>query len=353
MNLPQIFLESHNIKNRTFGFGVFNYELIKAIAKQNKEFEITLNLPDSSYLDIFDSNLFRYHQYYAFQRYSVFRIRKKFDLWHSLNQNIKIEPYYDIPYLLTIHNIIPVVEGDKKREMQFKEKIERADAITYISNFVKEETHNYFTIPKGVSEYVIYNGNSISEFLDTFSYEPEVPMSGPVLYAIGEFQERKNYASLVEMMRTLDDYVLIISGNTDNVYGEKIKKLIEKYRLERKVFLTGRVSEEGKQFYMKNCRALLFPSTQEGFGLPIVEAMRFGKPVFLSNLTSIPEVGGKDAFYWNSFDPEEMKKVLLKGLETFYSDEETNSKKMKERADFFSWEKAASEYLQVYRSMIQ
>jgi glycosyltransferase involved in cell wall biosynthesis len=53
-----------------------------------------------------------------------------------------------------------------------------------------------------------------------------------------------------------------------------------------------------KQFYLSKCHAFVFPSIREGFGLP--QAMHFGKPVFLSNKTSLPEVGGKHAYYWDN-----------------------------------------------------
>lgn len=52
----------------------------------------------------------------------------------------------------------------------------------------------------------------------------------------------------------------------------------------------------------ESCVAFLFPSITEGFGLPVIEAMSFGTPVFLSNSSSLPEVGGNEAFYWNSYE---------------------------------------------------
>ena len=100
-------------------------------------------------------------------------------------------------------------------------------------------------------------------------------------------------------------------------YGDKIKRLIADNGLTNQVFLTGKVSEEGKQFFMKNCTAFLFPSIREGFGLPPIEAMSFGKPTFLSNKTSLPEIGGEASIYWDNFDPEYMKDILFNGLNNF------------------------------------
>jgi len=62
------------------------------------------------------------------------------------------------------------------------------------------------------------------------------------------------------------------------------------------VSLLGTISESDKIFYYKNCLAFAFPSLREGFGFPVLEAMTFGKPVFLSNKTSLPEIGGSHAF---------------------------------------------------------
>lgn len=353
MGLPQIFLESHNIRNRTFGFGVFTYELIKELAKQNNHFELTLNLPKASYLDLFEGQHLKFHKYYSFQRYAFTRIRKKFDLWHSLNQNIRIEPHHNLPYLLTIHDIIPAVEGNKKRSKQFKEKIERSQAITYISQFVKEQTHQYFDIPANITEKVIYNGNSMANVKGIGDYVPEVVSEKPFLLAIGNFQARKNYTALIEMMRLTTEYTLILAGNNENSYGQEIKDLIQKYHLENRVLLTGKISEQSKQYYFEHAKALLLPSIQEGFGLPVVEAMHFGKPVFLSWLTSLPEVGGTEAFYWDNFDPEEMKNTVVEGLAHFYEDEEVNARKMQDRASMFSWENAAKEYLDIYESLVK
>ena len=64
----------------------------------------------------------------------------------------------------------------------------------------------------------------------------------------------------------------------------------QKHNLQDRVICTGKISEFDKQYYLKHCTAFVFPSLREGFGIPPIEAMRFGKPVFISNNTSLPEV---------------------------------------------------------------
>lgn len=352
----KVFIETHNINNQATGFGTFNYELIKGFEQHPYEnLELHLNSKKPSLLKSEFGQNFEYHKCYGFHRYKNFRSFNKYDLWHSVNQNTKIEPRFNTRYVLTIHdvNFFEEVSSDleNERNKRFIEKLKRATAITYISQYAKKQTHNYFDVPN-VPEQIIYNGNPISELLDTSSYSSNVPVNKPFFYTIGDFLERKNYGSLIEMMKLIKDYNLIISGNNNKKYGEEIKDLIVKNGLENKIFLTGKVSNVGKQFYIKNCEAFLFPSIREGFGLPPIEAMRFGKPVFMSDKTSLPEIGGDVANYWNNFDPEYMRDVVYEGLNNYENEKQLKKHKLMERALFFDWKKASGEYLELYKSVL-
>lgn len=349
-----VFLESHNIKNRAGGLGTFNYELIKAISKEDlNSLEIYLNSNNPGKLKDEFGDIFKYKKYISLHRYPAFRIRKKYDVWHSMNQNTKVEPFH-VPkkYVLTIHDVNFIEEHSSdlsnKKNQLFIEKLNRADVITYISEFAKFQTHQYFDVPK-VEEKIIYNGNPITEFLDTSSFISTVPVNKPFFYSIGDFIERKNFISIIKMFKEINDYFLIISGNDDKSYGHEVKQYIKDNHLENKVFLTGKVTDTAKQYYLKNCVAFLFPSIREGFGLPPIEAMKFGKPVFLSNKTSLPEIGGDAAFYWDNFDPMYMKEMLFKNLSLFAQNETDYKKKLIDRSHFFDWQKAAEEYLALYK----
>jgi glycosyltransferase involved in cell wall biosynthesis len=351
-----VFLETHNINNRATGLGTFNYELIKGLSELEFEnLKLTLNATDIKFLESEFGKKFNYNKYNNLSRMKFFRIRKKYDLWHSVNQNIKVEPFTKTKYLLTIHdvNFTEEVSSDinHKRNKLFLEKLNKATAVTYISEFAKKQTHQYFNVPN-IPEYVIHNGNPITEFLDTSSYVANVPTDKPFFYTIGDFIERKNFESIINMMKLIKDYNLIISGNNDKKYGEKIKQLISHNGLTNQVFLTGKVTDQGKQFFMKNCTAFLFPSIREGFGLPPIEAMSFGKPTFLSDKTSLPEIGGTAAKYWSDFDPENMKTVLFDGLNTYQNNKNENELFFKQRAASFNWKTAAAEYLKVYNEIL-
>lgn len=355
--MKTVFLESHNINNRAGGLGTFNFELVKAMAAVDTSgLELHLNAKHPEELKELYGSRFKYHKYSGLQRHPLFRIKTKYDVWHSLNQNTKVEPFFKQNYLLTVHDVNFVEEQssnmEDKHNQRFIKKLERANAITYISEFAKKQAHSYFNIPN-VPQYIIYNGNPITEIADTAHYKPAVPVDVPFIYSIGDFQERKNFLSLVKMIAVMPEGVnLIISGNNTHEYGSVIKDYIAKYNLGKRVFLTGKVDETGKQYYMKNCLAFAFPSIREGFGLPPIEAMKFGKPVFLSTLTSLPEIGGDAAYYWDNFDPEYMREQFYSSMNDFEANTEMRTQALKGRGNFFSWEKSAEEYVSVYRKML-
>jgi glycosyltransferase involved in cell wall biosynthesis len=95
--------------------------------------------------------------------------------------------------------------------------------------------------------------------------------------------------------------------------------------------------------------AFVHPSLAEGFGAPVVEVMQFGKPLFLSSLTSLPEIGGDAAFYFSSFNPEHMRHVFEEGMKKYKKEQMVQ--KIINRGKQFDWDHKAKEYLKVYQSL--
>ncbi len=354
--MKEIFLESHHLKNLNFGFGQFNYHLIKSIYNIHPDdFKTTIHCSEPDKYKKAFGTYFNYKKYHSYTRYQPLRIKKKYDLWHSLNQNTKIEPFYSIPYLLTIHNISYIQNEEnykeKKNNVLFQNKINRSTAITYISNYAKKSTHKYFNVPN-VPQYVIYNGNPILDTKIPKSYKPKIKIKKPYLFSIGEFTARKNFHTLLPMLTYLNDFNLIIAGKKSTTYADKLKILIQNYKLEDRVFFPGKVSEMDKKFLYKNAEAFVFPSLREGFGLPVIEAMAFGKPVFLSNNTSLPEIGGNFAFYWDNFEPKEMANKVIDGLNQYQNNEEEYKEQYYKQAAKFNWDNTAKKYIEVYRKIL-
>jgi glycosyltransferase involved in cell wall biosynthesis len=99
--------------------------------------------------------------------------------------------------------------------------------------------------------------------------------------------------------------------------------------------------------------AFVFPSLDEGFGIPILEAFWFGKPVFTSNRASMPEIAGPFAYYWNSFDADELISVFQAGLNEIEQLNEGGKEDAKQYAAQFTWSNTAQKYLSLYRQLLE
>ena len=115
------------------------------------------------------------------------------------------------------------------------------------------------------------------------------------------------------------------------------------------VIIVGPVTENEKVWYYKNCEAFLFPSIAEGFGSPVVEAMFFGKPVFLSSEGSLPEIGGNAAYYFLSFEPSQMIDDFMRGMEDY--NKRCPQEFIKQRASLFSYDSAAKAIINIYHQV--
>jgi glycosyltransferase involved in cell wall biosynthesis len=227
-----------------------------------------------------------------------------------------------------------------------EKKIKRADHITAISQFTLNDLQQHINIQnKPVS--VIYNGCNITEISEL--HPPAILPKAPFLFTIGTIVAKKNFHVLPALLLN-NDKLLIIAGITQSEeYKQKIISEAIKWKVLDRVIFTGSVNENDKQWYLKNCEGFLFPSLAEGFGLPVVEAMYFGKPVVISALSSLPEIGGDAAYYFKNFDPADMNKVLNESLTNYTL---TNpSEKIRQRAKLFDWVHASQQYLNVYRTL--
>ena len=107
------------------------------------------------------------------------------------------------------------------------------------------------------------------------------------------------------------------------------------------------VNDAQKAWLYAHCEAFLFPSLAEGFGLPPVEAMHFGKAVFLSRLTSLPEVGGDAAFYWDDFAPASMRRGIEESLLRHALPGHAAATHAHART--FTWQRCATAHVDLYR----
>lgn len=279
---------------------------------------------------------------------------KNFSCWHATNQTSLYFPKNQkIPIVLTVHDLNFLYDSNKseKRKKVYQQnlqnKIDRADAVVTISSFTAKELEQFVDMGnKKIT--VIYNGCGIDDALQALA--PQTIPSIPFLFTIGTIAPKKNFHELLNLLIGTN-YQLIIAGITQD---EKYKQFIiaEANRLDvaHQLVFTGAISENEKYWYYQHCIAFLFPSLAEGFGLPVIEAMHFGKTVLLSSVGPLPEIGGSVAHYFSDYTAQAMQETLNNALA---HDELLNRRDtIQLHAKQFSWQKAANAYLQLYRTII-
>lgn len=275
----------------------------------------------------------------------------KYNVWHCTYQLSDYYPPHTTKVVLTIHDLnflhLGKSAGKQKKYLNnVQQKIKRADVIVANSNFVRKEIEaNLNTYDKSMT--TIYSGSVTLQNLT--DKKPDFVGDKPFFFSVGTIARKKNFHVLPALLLG-NDLQLIIAGAThEEEYKNKIIETAKNLGVEGRVILPGAVSEEEKYWLIKNCRLFCFPSIAEGYGLPVIEAMHYGKPCLLSTYTSLPEVGGPHAFYMQKFEPEYLGKLAAEVLQQTALYNKTDE--IKEWASQFSWDKTAEQYMDVYRSI--
>ena len=271
---------------------------------------------------------------------------KRCELWHTTFQLAHYVPCNG-KVLLTVHDLNFLYEkaGNKQKKYiaKLQKLVDRADRIVAISEFTKNDLIRHIDVGEKHID-VIYNGCNV------YRGEIRQPDSLPAkdfIFSVATVLPKKNFHVLPCLLKGTD-LELVIAGNKSD-YVNVILEEARKYGVEERVKIVGPIEER-----VKHCKAFVFPSIAEGFGLPVLEAMAYGKPVFLSRHTCLPEIGGDYAYYFNmDFDRELMQVEFKRGLEDYYGDVSRKAEEIKEYANRFSWENTARLYLRIYEEMVR
>ncbi|MBL0182604.1 MAG: glycosyltransferase family 4 protein [Chitinophagaceae bacterium] len=280
---------------------------------------------------------------------------KDYAVWHATYQDSYYLPFRNtnIKVILTIHDLNFIYDDSKpwwkkkKYLGRLQMLIDRADLIICVSEYSKKDV-NFYCDLKNKPVHVIHNGsNSLQEpMLFSNSYRPVKPF----IFSLGTINQKKNFHSLLPLVQQRNDMELVIAGKTDDAdYHNFILATAEEMGIAGNLRLVGAISECEKSWYFNNCCAFAFPSNAEGFGLPVTEAMSVGMPIFLSQRTALPEIGGEVAFYFQNFSATHMNETFVAGMKRYklFNMKDDIIKKGKE----YCWDNAAQEYWKIYRSL--
>lgn len=347
-----IILDCERMRYHHTGLYHFCFQLGQALLLARQENESIMFYADKHNKDVFGAT-----QRYMMQQPTHKLLRpsvKGCHVWHETHQDSMYQPSSKrIPVVLTIHDLnflkgnLKTLDKQRTYLKRLQQKVNDANHLVTISKYVLNDLEQHIDT-KGKPISVIYNGCNI-KLLATLSKPVCAPVQ-PFLFAIGLVTAKKNFHVLPRLL-VGNELELYIAGVTqDKQYHKRILEEAQSLGVSNRVHLIGGISENDKQWYFKHCTAFVHPSIAEGFGLPVIEAMAFGKPVFLSKETSLPEIGGEHAYYFSSFETNVMLQDLHNGLQN-YQKSDAHRDSIMQHARKFCWQKAAQEYMGIYRTL--
>lgn len=294
--------------------------------------------------------------------------KNQYDLFHATNQSLSwLAPRFE-PFLLTVHDIIELNDSqDKKASILNKylyNGITKARHIVSVSNYTKEQLQKQLNIPPSEIT-VIHNGVSpkfhqIINFLDSIAglelrKSLKLNQDTKVILFVGSDHPRKNAATAIRaftlIKKEVPNSVFIKIGEPGiSQEREKLLDLISKHRLKDSVRLISNVTTEDLVLYYNLADVLLFPSKNEGFGLPALQAMACGLPVVAANATSLPEIVGDAALLINPDEPNQISRTCLELLQDKTKSESLSQSGLA-RAEKFSWQEAANKLAATYQTL--
>jgi alpha-1,3-rhamnosyl/mannosyltransferase len=285
-------------------------------------------------------------------------------LYHSPN-------YYLPPFagrsVATFHDLSPFTWSHchapqlvRYLQKELKATLVRAEALITDSEFTRKELAEYFgwpidrihTVPLASSaEFHPRGADELRGALSRHGLE----VGGYSLF-VGTIEPRKNIETLLDAYSRLPielrkRWPLVLTGY-HGWRSESIHQRLDSAKREGWAYYLGFVPSEDLPLLFAGARLFTFPSLYEGFGLPVLEAMSSGVPVVCSNNSSLPEVAGDAALMCEAQDTETLTELIQRGLE----DEAWRASAVEQgllHAARFSWERCASETLQVYKTVVE
>ena len=217
--------------------------------------------------------------------------------------------------------------------------IRQAFHIIVVSQRTKELLKKYYKISQHTS--VVYEGLPVNKSVQKKSFRKK-----PFFLVIGRVELRKNIIGIIEAFERFQkqndrSYRLLLVGSKGYGY-RKIQKRIQESSSKQHIIHKGYVGDEEKRRLLAQSQALLFLSFAEGFGLPILEAQRFGIPLIVSDIPIFREIAGRGAYFVNPRKKESIAHTLREVVRPSPK-KDAILQAGRENILRFSWEKCAQE----------
>ena len=263
------------------------------------------------------------------------------DLFHGLNQRLpKWQPKRSVT---TFHDLFVMTGEYSTPEFRARfaqlahDAAARSDLIITVSQFTATQVHELLNVDQRRLR-VIHHG---VRFPQSSNVDRE-----PIVLHVGAIQKRKNVARLIEAFRALPKHWrLILAGPTG--YGAEQMLASAGDRVQ----VTGYVTNEQLAELYRRASIFAFPSLDEGFGMPVLEAMTYGVPVVASNTSALPEVCGDAALLVDPNNTDQLKDALCRMANQPELREKYVGRGLA-RTSQFNWETAVEKTWEIYRELL-
>jgi len=274
------------------------------------------------------------------------------DIFHALNQRVDYRPARKV--LSTFHDLF-VMTGEyssadfrKRFTRQAREAAKLSDLIIAVSSFTKDQVVANLNVPPSRIR-VIPHGVHPPESVLLQNQRDQI------ILCVGALQIRKNVVRLIEAFERLPlaiarGWKLVLAGSTAGFGAAEIVRRIENSPRVMQIQLRGYVTTAELRDLYRRAAIFAFPSLDEGFGIPVLEAMAHGTPVLTSNRSALPEVAGDAALLIDPYEADEMSAALRRLIEEDQLRSTLGNAGM-ERAKLFPWKRAVQETWEAYGSL--
>jgi len=304
----------------------------------------------------------------------VYTLREQLEIpWAARGADLLHVPHYNVPLLyrgrllVSICDLIHIMEPAFRRTLaswlyarpMLNLAARKAEHVITLSEYSKVQIVERLGIaPSKVS--VIYCGVG-EQFHPRDRQECAIRVSDalsverPYLLCVGNLKPHKNVGSLLRALALLRqrkqaDSQLLVVGD-DATWKPGLLQQCARLGLQGAVRFVPQVSDDLLPLLYAAAELVVLPSTLEGFGLPLVEAMACGTPVVCSRAASLPEVGGDAAEYFDPYSVEDIAAALERVLSSSDRREELRRKGL-QRVSRFSWDECARQHAQIYRQLL-
>jgi glycosyltransferase involved in cell wall biosynthesis len=279
------------------------------------------------------------------------------DIFHGLSGELPVSKL-KMQKVVTIHDVIFMrypeyyAHFDRKvYEKKFKHACKIADKIITVSKQTADDCIRFLNADVRKIE-IGYQS------CDTMFFEPvkeneilkKYELQEKFILCIGTIEKRKNLLNLVKALKFIDDDVALVAIGGRTPYTALVEQYIKESRISHRIKLMHRVPFRDFPALYAAASVFVYPSVFEGFGIPVLEALAVGAPVATSNISSMPEVGGDAALYFDPYNVEDMATQINLLLHDHKTVAQLHANRFKQ-LDKFSMNSVAMKVNEIYTSI--